>query len=188
MRAAARSSASRVPVLLAVFVLAEAAVVLGQRATLATLPALPAGTARVICIGLLCLAAFLVFGLHLPSMLTAWWDPSSLTEYASSPTPFWMVKLMDLGIIVPVAVTASIGMLRRAAWAPRVVYPLLTAYTCLGFSVAAMALVMFLRGDPDASVSLLSGFVGFALLFAALTAVAYRPLFRRQPAPVDGSR
>lgn len=42
-----------------------------------------------------------------------------------------------------------------------------------------MALVIFVRDDPDASVSLLGGFVGFALLFAALTAVAYRPLFRR---------
>jgi hypothetical protein len=104
-----------------------------------------------------------------------------MTEYASSPTPFWMVKLMDLGIIVPVAVATGIGMLRGAAWAPRVMYPLLTAYSCLGCSVAAMALVMVRRNDPDASVSLLVVFVGFALLFAGLTAAAYRPLFRWQP-------
>jgi hypothetical protein len=171
------------PLLLAVFVLAEAAAVLGQRATPATLPALSARMARTMGIVLLCVAAFLVLGLHLPSMLTAWQDPSSMTEYASSPTPFWMVKLMDLGIIVPVAVATGVGMLRGAGWAPRVMYPLLTAYACLGISVAAMALVMVLRDDPDASVSLLGGFIGFALLFAALTAAAYRPLFQRQPIP-----
>ncbi|MDQ1619243.1 MAG: hypothetical protein QOE19_1812 [Actinomycetota bacterium] len=175
------------PLLLAVFVLAGGAVVLGQRATPATLPGLSARMARVLGIVLLCVAAFLVLGLHLPSLVTAWQDPMSLTEYASSPTPFWMVKLMDLGVIVPVAVATGIGMLRRASWAPRVMYPLLTAYACLGTSVAAMALVMVLRDDPDASMFLLGGFIGFALLFAALTAAAYRPLFWHQRVPA-GSR
>jgi len=167
------------PLLLGVFVLAGGAVVLGQRATPATLPALSAGMARLVSIVLLCVAAFLVLGLHLPSMVTAWQDPSSMTEYASSPTPFWMIKLMDLGIIVPVAVATGVGLLRGAPWAMRVMYPLLTAYACLGTSVAAMGLVMVLRDDPDASVFLLGGFVGFALLFAALTSAAYRPLFQR---------
>lgn len=175
------------PLLLAVFVLAEAAVVLGVRATPGALPALSARMARVMGIGLLGIAAFLVLGLHLPSMVAAWQDPMSMTEYASSPTPFWMVKLMDLGIIVPVAIVTGIGMLHGAAWAQRVMYPLLTAYACLGISVAAMALVMVLRDDPDASISLLAGFIGFALLFAGLTAAAYRPLFRAPPLPA-GSR
>jgi hypothetical protein len=110
-----------------------------------------------------------------------------MTEYASSPTPFWMVKLMDLGIIVPTAVATGIGILRGARWAPRVMYPLLTAYACVGCSVATMALVMALRNDPDASVPLLGGFVGFALLLAGLTAATYRPLFLRMPIPA-GSR
>jgi hypothetical protein len=59
---------------------------------------------------LLLVAAFLVFGQHLRPMIIAWRDPASLTEYASSPTPFWMVKLMDLGIIVPAAVLTAIGL------------------------------------------------------------------------------
>jgi hypothetical protein len=56
------------PLLLTVFVLAGAAVVLGQRATPATLPPVSARMARVMGIVLLCLAALLVLGLHLPSM------------------------------------------------------------------------------------------------------------------------
>lgn len=54
-------------------------------------------------------AAFLVVGLHLPSMPTAWTNPSAMTEYASSPTPFWLVELMDLGIVVPAAVVTVSG-------------------------------------------------------------------------------
>jgi hypothetical protein len=60
---------------------------------------------------LLLVAAFLVFGQHLRPMIIAWRDPASLTEYASSPTPFWMVKLMDLGIIVPAAVLTAMDCL-----------------------------------------------------------------------------
>ncbi|GAA4351247.1 hypothetical protein GCM10023145_15170 [Angustibacter luteus] len=166
------------PLLLAVFVLGGAAVVLGQRLTPAVLPALSPRVGRTLGVVLLCVAAFVLVGLHLPTMLTAWRDPTSMPQYAPSPTPFWMVKLMDLGIVVPVAVVTGIGMLRGADWAPRVMYPLLTAYACLATSVAAMALVMVLRGDPDASVALLCGFAAFAVLFASLTAVAYRPLLR----------
>lgn len=128
---------------------------------------------------LLAVSAFLVLGLHLPTMLTAWSDPSGMTQYASSPTPFWLVKLMDLGIVVPVAVGTAVGLLRHAAWARRLTYPLLTGYTCLALAVAAMALVMILRNDPDASATLALGFGTFAAVLVVLTVALYRPLFAR---------
>ncbi|MEV1143789.1 hypothetical protein [Micromonospora sp. NPDC049799] len=105
------------PLLLAVFLLAEATLVLGWRAVPADLPAPPRRVERVAGGVLVAVAVFLVFGLHLRPMLVAWSDAASLTEYASSPTPFWLVKLMDLGIVVPVATVTGIGLLRRAAWA-----------------------------------------------------------------------
>jgi hypothetical protein len=114
-------------------------------------------------------------------MLVAWSDPGSLVEYASSPTPFWLVKLMDLGIVVPAALAAGIGLARGAGWALRVAYPLLTAYTFLGLSVTGMALLMNLREDPDASPGLAVGFAVFAAVFAAVTALLYRPLLRPGP-------
>jgi hypothetical protein len=165
------------PLLLGVFVLAEAAVVLGWRALPADLPPPSDPFRRTLGVVMFALAAFLLIGLHLRPMLTAWQDPASLTEYASSPTPFWMVKLMDLGIVVPAAIATGTGLLRRSAWAWRAVYPLLTGYTCLGVSVAAMGLVMNLQGDPDASLGLTTGFLLFALIFLALTTLLYRPLF-----------
>jgi hypothetical protein len=165
------------PLLLAVFVLAGATAVLAWRAVPADLPPPGRRLERTTAVTLLLVAVFLVVGQHLRPMLLAWSDPAALTEYASSPTPFWMVKLMDLGIVVPAAVAVGIGLLRRAAWARRAMYPLLTGYTLLGVSVAAMALVMNVNADPDASPALSAGFAAFAAVFVRLTTALYRPLF-----------
>jgi hypothetical protein len=171
------------PLLLAVFLLAEATLVLAWRAVPPELPAPSRRLRRAAGAVLLGLAAFLVVGQHLPPMLAAWSRPESLTEYVSSPTPFWLVKLMDLGIVAPVAVATGIGLLRHARWAQRLMYPLLTGYTLLGCAVTAMGVVMNVNADPDASVGLTAGFAGFTAAFAVLTVLLYRPLFTRGTAP-----
>lgn len=94
---------------------------------------------------------------------------------------------MDLGIIIPVAVTTGLGLWFGARWARRVMYPLLTGYTCLAVSVAAMAAVMNLNADPDASLALAGGFIGFALVFILLTVGLYRPLFHHTNRSSDRS-
>jgi Na+-driven multidrug efflux pump len=119
-------------------------------------------------------------------MVIAWRDPSSLTEYASSPTPFWMVKLMDLGIIVPAALATGIGVLRGAAWARRGMYAMLTGYTSLAIAVAAMGLFMYVNDDPDASLGLAGGFGIFAGPFVTLTTLLYRPFFAHRRSVHDG--
>jgi hypothetical protein len=162
---------------LAVVVTAEAAVVLGLRA--APVPPAARRLDRLTAVVLLLEGVFLVVGLHLPTMLQAWRDPGAMVQYASSPTPFWLVKIMDLGIVVPVTVTVGLGLLRSAPWARRLRAPLLTACTCLGASVTAMAVVMLAQDDPDASPVLAAGFGVFTLAFAALTVAACLPLVRR---------
>jgi hypothetical protein len=167
------------PLLLAVFVLAEMVVVLGIRHTDQDLPAPSRRLERITGSVLLVIAAFLVLGLHGPTMVTAYDDPAALIEYASAPTPFWMVKLMDLGIVVPAAIATGVGLLRGRAWARRVMYPLLTGYACLATSVTLMAVVMLAQDDPDASVGLA---LGFGIITAALIALLgrwYRPLWPR---------
>lgn len=166
------------PLLLAVFILAETAVVLGWRSSRPPPPLTPR-LRRTVGTVLVGVAVFLVVGLHLRSLVTAWVDPLSLVEYASSPTPFWLVKLMDLGIVVPLALATGIGVLRDAAWAPRLAYVVLTGYTCLATSVAAMGVVMIVNADPDASPGLTAGFLAFAVAFVVLTVLLYRPLFAR---------
>ena len=56
-------------------------------------------------------------------------------------------------------------------------YVLLTGYNCLAVAVAAMAVVMYVNADPDASLVLVGGFSAFALAFATLTILLYRPFF-----------
>jgi hypothetical protein len=164
------------PLLLAVFVLAEAAVVLGWRSLPGELPALGRRLQRVAALALFLVALFLVVGLHLRTMLLAWRDPARMTEYVSSPTPFWLVKLMDLGIVVPGALVIGAGLWRGASWAVRPAYVLLTGYTGLAVSVTAMGVLMNVRHDPDASLGLAGGFGLFAVMFVVLLAALYRPL------------
>jgi hypothetical protein len=165
------------PLLLVVFILAEAAVVLSLATVPAELPTPSPAARKTAGVALLVVALFLVFGQHLRSLLTAWSDPAALTEYSSSPTPFWMVKLMDLGIIVPAALASGAGLLLRARWAVKVMYTLLTGYALLAASVAFMAVIMYVRADPDASPGLMISFLAFALVFAGLAVLIYRPLF-----------
>lgn len=165
------------PLLLAVFILAEAGVVLSLAAIPRDLPAPSPSVRKTAGISLLAVAVFLVVGQHLRSLLAAWTDPAALTEYSSSPTPFWMVKLMDLGIIVPAAIASGVGLLLGARWALKIMYPLLTGYAFLAASVASMAVVMYVKGDPDASLTLMAAFLAFALLFAGLALMIYRPFF-----------
>ena len=169
------------PLLLMIFILAEAVLVLAWRVLPEQPPAMSAHVRRGIGVLLLTISVFLVFGQHLRPTLLAWTDPTSLTVYASSPTPFWTVKLMDLGIVVPSAVAAGIGLLRGASWAGRLVYPLLTGCALLACSVASMAVVMLANDDPDASVGLGASFMLFALILVLVTVTLYRPLLRTSP-------
>jgi hypothetical protein len=134
---------------------------------------------------LLVVAVYLTFGLHLRGLVDAMRDRPSRVEYVSSPTPFWLVKLMDLGIVVPVAVAAAVGVLRGSARARRPVYAIVGAYALLATSVAGMAITMLANGDPDSSPPIVVAFVCFALAFTALAVALYRPLFVRQAGVPD---
>jgi len=166
------------PLLLALFVAGEAVTVLAWRATDdRTLPELPRRLERTAGVVLLVLAGFLTLGLHLPSLVDALADQPTAVEYTSSPTAFWIVKLMDLGIIVPAAAAIGVGLLRGAAWARKASYAILGGYTLLAAAVAGMAIVMYLNGDPDASLVNVAAFTAFAAAMGWLTVRLFRPLF-----------
>jgi hypothetical protein len=167
------------PLLLAVFILA-AVIALRSWTSLpaARLPATSSRADRTAGTLLLVIAVFVVVGLHLPNYLDAMRDHPSTVQYLSSPTVFWLVKFMDLGIVVPAAITVGVGALRRRPWARKPVYALLGAYTLIGSSVAGMAITMAVRHDPDASLATAVGSTLMATLLAAVTVYVYRPLFR----------
>jgi hypothetical protein len=122
-------------------------------------------------------ALFLVLGLHLPTLLAVW-GSSPTEEYLADPGLFWIVKLMDLGIIVPVMAGVAIGLARGRPWAHKAKYAVVGWFALLGSSVAGMAIVMQLTGAPGASVGLVFGFGLIAIAGLALAFALYRPLLR----------
>jgi hypothetical protein len=165
------------PLLLGLFVLASA-VAIGSWAASAREP-LPEASRRadkVAGIVLVAIAAFVVIGLHLPTYLDALSSRPTNQGYLSSPTAFWLVKFMDLAIVAPAALAVGIGMLVRRPWARRPMYAIVGGYALLGASVAAMAVVMFVTDDPDASLVTVAASVVAALSLVALAGYLYRPV------------
>lgn len=125
----------------------------------------------------LVVAAFLAVGLHLPGLLDAWQEQPSAPEYLADPVVFWLVKLMDLGIVVPALIAVGWGSLRGSAWALRARYAAVGWMAMLGTAVAGMAINMQATGDPAASTANTAAFSLFALIGLVIAAITYRPLF-----------
>ena len=171
------------PLLLGAFILAAAIALRAWNGIpAARLPATSARVDRTAGVVLLLIAAFVVVGLHLATYQDAMRDHPVTEQYLSSPTAFWLVKFMDLGIVVPAAITVGVAVLRHRGWARKPVHALLGAYTLIGASVAGMAITMLARHDPDASTATVIGSVLLTALLAGVTGAVYRPLFRRHPA------
>lgn len=102
---------------------------------------------------------------------------ASGTEYLADPNVFWLLKIMDLGMVIPALVVIGLRVLRRAAWASRAMDPASGWSALLGSSVAGMAVVMQAIGDPAGSTTNTVAFGTFALLALCLTVSVYRPLF-----------
>lgn len=176
------------PLLLGVFLLGAVVVTLAWREVAdMVLPPMGRRLRRGTGVLLVAVAAFLVAGLHVPSLLDALGPQPSALEYTTSPTAFWMVKLMDLGLVVPAALAVGVGLLRGSAAAQRASYAILGGYSLLGASVACMAVVMWATGDPDGSLVNMAVFVLFAAVFLTAAVLLHRPLFGRSGGGQDGS-
>ena len=77
---------------------------------------------RTVGVFFLVVALFLVVGLHLPGLIDAWSDHPASTEYLADPVVFWLVKFMDLGLVVPGLLAAGIGILMGRRWACKLEY------------------------------------------------------------------
>jgi hypothetical protein len=109
------------PLLLGLFLLAVAVTGASWRAAAAEQAvAGPSGRRdRLTGYVLLAAAAIVALGLHLPTFLNSLSNHPTNVGYLSSPTAFWLVKFMDLGIVVPIAVTVGVGLVKRRSWARR---------------------------------------------------------------------
>jgi hypothetical protein len=84
---------------------------------------------------------------------------------------------MDLGVVVPAAIATAVGLLRRAPAAARAMYALFGWFALVPPSVAAMAVAMVLRHDPNATTGGTIVFIAVAAVFAAFAVGVFWPLF-----------
>jgi len=133
---------------------------------------------RTLGVFLLAVAVFLTLGLHVPGLVDIWaGQPGS--EYLADPAVFWLVKFMDLGIVVPGMVLAGTGILRGSPWAYKIKYAAVGWAGLLGASVAGMGIVMQATEDPAAAVANTIAFSSFAAVAVVMAVVVYLPLMRR---------
>lgn len=158
----------------------------------ADLPTWPRWLARWVAVFALAVGAFLALGLHLPGLLDAWRAQPTSREMLADPALFWLVKLMDLAIVVPVLIAVGVSLLRRRASPGKATYAVVGWMALLGSSVAGMAIVMQARSAPGASWVNTVAFTAFAAVGLVIAVLAYLPLRpaspRRGRPPVRGDR
>ena len=148
-----------------------------RRLTSTKLPQIEPGLQRSL--GALMLLVSLIFTLawlaSIASVLTGRHPP----EYEGDRTLFWVVRLMDLGFVLPASFFVAVGLLCRARRATRLAYGFVGFQTLIVAAVAGMAVMMTVRDDPNASAALIAV---SSLLAVALTGMFLALLRRLAPA------
>lgn len=171
------------PLHLGLFVL-SGAVVIGAWSAVdpVTLPVMTSRAARRQANVMLVLAAFIVS--RYLSAVTGSWDQTAIApEFAREPGMFWSILTLDLGIVVPATVYASVALRRGSPVGPKAVYAVLGWFALVPPSVTAMALVMVLNHDPNGSVGQVVVFAVAAAVFWVFAYRVFRPLLA-----TDGQR
>jgi len=90
--------------------------------------------------------------------------------YGDAPGAFWLVRVVDLGFIVPICLATGVGLWRGSPVAVKVAYGIAAFMTLQAASVLAMGAVMLWRHDPTATPILVYVLVPICVGLAAFTA------------------
>ena len=104
-------------------------------------------------------------------------------EYQRDPQLFWLIRMLDLGLVIPIGLTVGIGLLRSAWWATNAGYGLLGFQTLVVSAVAGMAVRMEVMDDPSSNPVLLIATVLLSAAFLVLGALTVRVALRAVEPP-----
>ncbi len=142
-------------------------------------PELNDGGLRRLGVVLIALAAFVLLR-YLPLLAGAASPGAIPTEFSDAPSFYWTIVLLDLAVVVPAALVAGIAALRGHPRSLQAVSSTLGWLAFVAPSVAAMAMVMLARNDPNASVGTAAIMVGVsALTVGAILHVLVPTVLRR---------
>jgi hypothetical protein len=85
-------------------------------------------------------------------------------SYVLTPTLFWVIRYLDLGVTIPLGYLALYLLVTRPARAYSVVLLFFGFFITLGTAVNAMAIVQVLSGDPAVAGTAAAGLVVFPVL------------------------
>jgi hypothetical protein len=134
---------------------------------------------------LFAVAGFIALGRWLPSVLDLMSGQPSIPDYLDNPTAMMLVGTLDLGLVVPAAVTAALGLRLASGWARTAAYAVIGWFALTPASVAAMNITMRINGDPLATTAATVLFVTAAVVFTAGAILLYRPLFTKRDSRPD---
>lgn len=122
-------------------------------------------------------AAFILLGRWLPAIAALLGGKPTLAEYLENPTSYLLIGFLDLGVVVPAAIVAGVGLRLGTAWARTAAYAVIGWFALVPAAVAAMAITMQVNNDPTATAGATVGFSVAAVVFTAGAILLYRPLF-----------
>lgn len=142
------------------------------------LPRLSSGTRRTLAALMLLLNVMFAFAWigSIVAVLTGPHTSPAWQEYEKDQTLFWLVRMMDLGFVIPASFAVAVGLLRRTTWAVTLVYAFLGFQTLMVAAVAGMAIMMAVRSDPAGSSTLLGVSAVVSLVLAAIFGMLLRKL------------
>jgi hypothetical protein len=94
---------------------------------------------------------------------------ADVQAYRESPSAFWLVRIVDLGFIVPLAVVSGAGLWRGNAVAAQAATGIASFMTLQASAVLAMGVIMLIRSDPTATPALVVVLAPITLALAFLT-------------------
>ena len=120
---------------------------------------------------------FVALGRWLPAIADVMSGQPSSADYLENPTAFFVIGLLDLGLVVPAAVASFVGLRLRTGWARQAAYAVIGWFTLVPAAVAAMAVTMWIKDDSNITNATAMVFVVAAAIFTTGAALLYRPLF-----------
>ena len=127
------------------------------------------------------LLACLAFSRYVPGLADAMSGDPQDAGYLAGPTFFWAIAMLDLGVFLPATVATCVGLAHGSPWAQKALYLVAGWFGLVGPAVAAMAIVMYINDDPNASAGSAAFMTLLGLAFAVLALAVFRPLFGRPP-------
>lgn len=128
---------------------------------------------------LIAVAGFILVARWLPALIELVEGTPNLADFRENPTSFLLIGWLDLGIVVPAAITAAIGLLRGVRWARKAGYAVIAWFALAPASIAAMAITMVVNDDPNADTGTMWMFSVAGALFTVGAAALFAPVFHR---------